>query len=327
MMKGEILKLLKEADGYISGQELCERFGVSRTAVWKVMGQLKEEGYEIEAVRNKGYILKGTSDVLSKEELESSIHTEWAGKNILFFDKTDSTNIRARVAGESGAPHGTLAVAEIQDGGKGRRGRTWISPPGVGIWMSILLRPQINPISASMLTLVMALAVRKGILEATGIETQIKWPNDLVLNRKKICGILTEMGTELMEIQYVIPGTGINVNQTEFAEEIRATATSLYLETGKKYQRSQIIAQTMKALETYYAVFVKTEDMSALMAEYNEGLVNLGKEVCVLDPSGEFRGVCEGINEKGGLLVQLPDGTQTEVISGEVSVRGVYGYV
>lgn len=326
-MKGEILKLLKEADGYISGQELCERFGVSRTAVWKVIGQLKEEGYEIEAVRNKGYILKSVSDILSKEELESSIHTEWAGRNVLFYDRTDSTNIRVRLAGESGAPHGTLAVAEVQEGGKGRRGRTWISPAGVGIWFSILLRPQIHPIAASMLTLVMALAARKGIYTSTGIETQIKWPNDLVLNRKKICGILTEMGTELMEIQYVIPGTGINVNQTEFPEEIRNTATSLYLETGKKYHRSHIIAEIMKALEEYYEIFIKTEDMSALMAEYNAELVNLGNEVCVLDPAGEFRGICEGINEKGGLIVRLPDGTETEVISGEVSVRGVYGYV
>lgn len=326
-MKGEILRLLKETDEYISGQELCERFGVSRTAVWKVINQLKEEGYEIEAVRNKGYILRGVSDVLSKEELESSMHTSWAGRNVLFFYRTDSTNIRVRLAGEQGAPHGTLAVAEIQDGGKGRRGRSWVSPPGVGIWMSILLRPQINPIAASMLTLVMALATQKGIKAATGIESEIKWPNDLVLHKKKICGILTEMGTELMEIQYVIPGTGINVNQEEFPEEIAQTATSLYLETGRKYQRSAIIAEVMKALEEYYDIFVKTEDMSGLMEEYNRKLVNLGNEVCVLDPAGEFRGISEGINEKGGLIVRLPDGTRTEVISGEVSVRGVYGYV
>jgi len=326
-MKGEILKLLKETDGYISGQELCERFGVSRTAIWKVINQLKEEGYEIEAVRNKGYVLKGVSDVLSKAELESSMDTKWAGRNVLYFDRTDSTNIRVRAAGEAGAPHGTLAVAEIQDGGKGRRGRSWVSPPGVGIWMSILLRPQIHPIAASMLTLVMALATQKGIKEATGIESQIKWPNDLVLNKKKICGILTEMGTELMEIQYVIPGTGINVNQENFPDEIKETATSLYLETGKKYQRSRIIVEVMRALEEYYEIFVRTEDMSGLMEEYNEKLVNLGNEVCVLDPAGEFRGVSEGINEKGGLIVRLPDGTRTEVISGEVSVRGVYGYV
>ena len=326
-MKGEILKLLKESDGYLSGQELCERFGVSRTAVWKVINQLKEEGYEIEAIRNKGYILKSVSDVLSKEELESSLKTRWAGKEIHYFDRTDSTNIQARLAGEAGASHGTLAVAEIQDEGRGRRGRNWISPAGVGVWMSLLLRPEISPVSASMLTLVMALAAQKGIKEATGIESQIKWPNDLVLNKKKICGILTEMGTEFMEIKYVVIGTGINVNQEEFPEELRKTATSLYLETGKKYHRSRIIERILEALEEYYGIFVKTEDMSALLEEYNEKLVNQGQEVCVLDPKGEYRGLCQGITKTGGLLVELSDGTVTEVISGEVSVRGVYGYV
>ena len=326
-MKGEILKLLKEMDGYISGQELCEKFGVSRTAVWKVINQLKEEGYEIEAVRNKGYILNGSADVLSKEELESTIHTKWAGANVAFFEETVSTNNEIRSLAEQGAPHGTLAVAERQLGGKGRRGRIWTSPAGVGIWMSMLLRPQIDPMAASMLTLVMALATRKGIENATGLKSEIKWPNDLVLNKKKICGILTEMSTELMEIQYVIPGTGINVNQTEFPDDIKATATSLRIESGKVQKRSEIIAAIMEAFEGYYDTFIETQDMSGLIEEYNANLVNLGNEVCVLDPAGEYRGVSEGINKEGALLVRLSDGTLKEIISGEVSVRGVYGYV
>jgi len=319
-MKGEILKLLKETDGYISGQELCEKFGVSRTAIWKVINQLKEEGYEIEAVRNKGYILKGSADVLSKEELESTIHTKWAGENVVFFEETVSTNNEIRSLAEQGAPHGTLAVAEKQLGGKGRRGRVWTSPAGVGIWMSMLLRPQIDPLAASMLTLVMALAAKKGIEISTGLKSEIKWPNDLVLNKKKICGILTEMSTELMEIQYVIPGIGINVNQKDFPDDIKATATSLYIESGKIQKRSEIIAAIMEAFEGYYDTFIKTQDMSGLIEEYNANLVNLGNEVCVLDPAGE-------INKEGALLVRLADGTLKEIISGEVSVRGVYGYV
>ena len=326
-MKGEILKLLKETDGYISGQELCEKFGVSRTAIWKVINQLKEEGYEIEAVRNKGYILKGSADVLSKEELESTIHTKWAGANVVFFEETGATNNEIRSLAEQGAPHGTLAVAERQLGGKGRRGRVWTSPAGVGIWMSMLLRPQIDPLAASMLTLVMALAAKKGIEISTGLKSEIKWPNDLVLNKKKICGILTEMSTELMEIQYVIPGIGINVNQKDFPDDIKATATSLYIESGKIQKRSEIIAAIMEAFEGYYDTFIKTQDMSGLIEEYNANLVNLGNEVCVLDPAGEFRGVSEGINKEGALLVRLADGTLKEIISGEVSVRGVYGYV
>ena len=193
--------------------------------------------------------------------------------------------------------------------------------------MSMLLRPQIDPMAASMLTLVMALATKKGIEKATGLKPEIKWPNDLVLNKKKICGILTEMSTELMEIQYVIPGTGINVNQTEFPDDIKATATSLRIESGKIQKRSEIIAAIMEAFEGYYDTFIETQDMSGLIEEYNANLVNLGNEVCVLDPAGEYRGVSEGINKEGALLVRLSDGTLKEIISGEVSVRGVYGYV
>ena len=326
-MKGEILKLLKETDGYVSGQELCRRFGVSRTAVWKVVNQLKEEGYEIEAVRNRGYALKGAGDVLSEAELLSCLKTEWAGGQTIYFDATDSTNIQARRLAEAHAPHGTLVVSDRQDGGKGRRGRSWASPSGVGIWMSLILRPEIAPSSASMLTLAAALAVREGIQEETGLSPLIKWPNDLVLNGKKICGILTEMSTELMEIQYVITGIGINVNQREFPSEIRDTATSLSLEAGRCFRRSSLIAAILKAFEKDYAAFLKTGDLSLLLEEYNACLVNRGKEVCILDPSGEYRAVAEGIDESGSLLVTLPDGTRREIISGEVSVRGIYGYV
>ena len=326
-MKGEILKLLKETDGYVSGQELCRRFGVSRTAVWKVINQLKEEGYEIEAVRNRGYALKGAGDVLSEAELLSCLKTEWAGGRTVYFDATDSTNIQARRLAEAHAPHGTLVVSDRQDGGKGRRGRSWASPSGVGIWMSLILRPEIAPSSASMLTLAAALAVREGIREETGLSPLIKWPNDLVLNGKKICGILTEMSTELMEIQYVITGIGINVNQREFPPEIRDTATSLSLEAGRSFRRSSLIAAILKAFEKDYTAFLKTGDLSLLLEEYNACLVNRGKEVCILDPSGEYRAVAEGIDESGSLLVTLPDGTRREIISGEVSVRGIYGYV
>ena len=326
-MKGEILKLLKETDGYVSGQELCRRFGVSRTAVWKVINQLKEEGYEIEAVRNRGYALKGAGDVLSEAELLSCLKTEWAGGRTVYFDATDSTNVQAKRLAEAHAPHGTLVVSDRQDGGKGRRGRSWASPSGVGIWMSLILRPEIAPSSASMLTLAAALAVREGIREETGLSPLIKWPNDLVLNGKKICGILTEMSTELMEIQYVITGIGINVNQREFPSEIRDTATSLSLEAGRCFRRSSLIAAILKAFEKDYAAFLKTGDLSLLLEEYNACLVNRGKEVCILDPSGEYRAVAEGIDENGSLLVTLPDGTRREIISGEVSVRGIYGYV
>ena len=203
----------------------------------------------------------------------------------------------------------------------------WTSPSGVGIWMSLVLRPKISPASASMLTLVAALSVREGIEKETGLLAGIKWPNDLVLNGKKICGILTEMSTELMEIQYVVPGIGINVNQTEFPDEIKETAASLYLESGKIWKRSGLIAAIMEAFEKNYDIFLETGDMSGLMEEYNQYLVNRGKEVCVLAPQGEYRAMADGINREGSLLVTRADGTREEIISGEVSVRGIYGYV
>lgn len=319
--------MLKENDGYLSGQELCERFHVSRTAVWKVMKQLEAEGYEIEAVRNKGYRLKMAGDILSRAELMSSISTEWAGSDVLYFDETDSTNTEIKKAAEKGALHGTLAVADYQFMGKGRRGRSWTSPHGVGIWMSILLRPQLHPSCASMLTLVSALAVADGIEEVCGLDTKIKWPNDIVVNGKKVCGILTEMSTELECINYVVVGIGINANTLEFPEDIKAVATSLLLETGVRVNRSRLIGAVMKAMEKYYALFLEHQDMSGLLEVYNEKLANKDNVVRVLAPGNEYTGTAEGINAAGELLVRMEDGELRTVISGEVSVRGIYGYV
>lgn len=158
-MKTEILKCLKETQDYLSGQELCERFGVSRTAVWKIIRQLGEEGYRIEAVRNRGYRLAESGDVMSFAELKSVMRSKWAGQNLVFLSQVDSTNNEARKLAESGAPNGTLVVAKVQTAGKGRRGRSWTSPPGSGIWMSLILRPEFMPESASMLTLLAAMAV------------------------------------------------------------------------------------------------------------------------------------------------------------------------
>lgn len=326
-MKAEILKVLREAGDYVSGQELCGRLGVSRTAVWKVIGQLKEEGYQIEAVRNRGYRLREAADVVTGAELLSQLKTSWAGKRLEYFEQTDSTNIQARRLAEAGAPHGTLAVADCQAAGKGRRGRTWNSPAGTGIFMSLVLRPSFTARSASMLTLVAALAVSEGIQQAAGLRTGIKWPNDIVCGGRKLCGILTEMSTEGEDIRYVVVGMGINVNTEEFPPELERTATSLKRELGRSVKRSQVIGAVMTAFEAYYQVFEKTEDLSVLMEEYNGRSANRGKQVAVLDPAGEYRGEALGIDSQGSLLVRLPDGQVKPVISGEVSVRGIYGYV
>ena len=259
-MKSEILKLLRESEGYISGQQISERFGVSRTAVWKVIRQLQEEGYQVEAVRNRGYHIVDSPDVMTKEELDSLIKTQWAGRNILYYDVTDSTNLRVKQAGDEGAPHGTLAVADRQTAGRGRRGRTWISPAGSSIYMSILLRPEITPDKASMLTLVMALSVAEGIGQGMAQSEcpalQIKWPNDIIINGKKLAGILTEMSSQIDYINHVTIGVGINVNMPDVPEEIAQTATSLRIECGHTVKRAPLIAAVMERLEENYEIFL-----------------------------------------------------------------------
>lgn len=326
-MKTEILTILRESEGYVSGQQLCEQMHVSRTAVWKVIEQLKKEGYTIEAVRNKGYRLTESPDVMSSAEIESLLETAWAGRDVLYLDETDSTNVQAKKLGEAEGKHGTLIVSDRQTAGKGRRGRGWDSPSGASIYMSILLRPDILPDKAPMLTLVMALAVARAVREITGEEAGIKWPNDIVLNKKKICGILTEMSAEIDYINHVVIGVGINVNTEDFPEEIKKIATSLFIETGKKWKRSEFIAAVMKYFEEYYEIFLKTQNLKMLQEIYNGFLVNKDSQVRVLEPGNEFDGWALGINETGELLVRKADGEITEIYAGEVSVRGIYGYV
>lgn len=275
-MKAEILKMLKEADDHISGQQLCEQFQVSRTAVWKVVNQLKEEGYQVEAVRNKGYRIIESPDVLTREELAVQIGdaTRWAGQEIVCFTETDSTNVRARKLGENGAAHGTLVVAEQQTAGRGRRGRGWESPAGSSIYMSLLLRPEFLPNKAPMLTIVMAYSVATALREQTGLDFRIKWPNDIVLNGKKVVGILTEMSTEIEYINHVVIGVGINVNTEAFPEEICATATSIRRESGKTWRRAELIAAILRQFEVQYERFVKEEDLAYLREAYDAILVN-----------------------------------------------------
>ncbi len=328
-MKTDILKLLRESESYVSGQQLCEHFGVSRTAIWKVMQQLKEEGYQIEAVRNKGYRITEVPDIMTREELESRIsgNTKWAGQCLYVYAETDSTNIRAKQLGETGAPHGTLVLADRQSAGRGRRGRNWESPEGCSVYMSILLRPEFTPDKASMLTLVMAYSVAKALKGCTGLDVQIKWPNDIVINGKKLVGILTEMSTEIDYINHVVVGVGINVNTEIFPEEIADRATSLRNECGYKIQRSVIVAEVMNQFEQDYEMFLKKKDLSWLREKYNQLLVNCKKEVVIHGAAEPYSAYALGINNTGELLVRLEDGSVEAVYAGEVSVRGMFGYV
>ena len=211
--------------------------------------------------------------VYSKETISDEIHTKWAGKTVHFAKETDSTNEWCKRMSKEGAEHGTLAVAEFQSAGKGRLGRRWTAPEGSSVMMSILLRPEFEPQYASMLTLVMGLSVAQAVKELD-VEVSIKWPNDVVVSRKKICGILTEMGLENGKIREVIIGIGINVNLEEIQDDLKDKATSLYLETGKKYDRNRVIGLIMEKFEKNYEKFVKTCDLSLMLDDYNAMLAN-----------------------------------------------------
>lgn len=253
-------------------------------------------------------------------------------KKIITLQEVDSTNNEAKRGAGRNETDGTLYIAETQTGGKGRRGRQWSSPAGSGIFMSLLLRPEILPENASMLTIAAAMAVSlaiEGVLKGKSCmqECRIKWPNDIVVNKKKVCGILTEMSTDADKINYVVIGIGINVNTKEFEEELKSTATSLYLEAGTFIEREDIIEAFAKEFTKCYETFLDTQDLSGLMPEYNNRLVNAGKQVKIIDANQSYTGTAVGINNRGELLVIKEDGSRTLVSAGEVSVRGLYGYV
>ncbi len=327
-MKSRILSFLGASEDYVSGQELCERLNVSRTAVWKVINQLRDEGYEIESVQNRGYRILKRPDVITAEEIESRLNTSWAARPVIYHESIGSTNDEARRLAEEGAGSGTLVVAEKQTDGRGRRGRSWVTPEKSAVAMSLVLRPPgLTPSHSSMLTLVMGLAVCAAIRKYPGVDAGIKWPNDVIAGGRKICGILTEMSGEVDYINYIVIGIGINTDVKAFPPELEKTAVSLHELCGEKPDRAELICGIMEEFEKFYEEFMKTQDLRALMDDYNRLLAGKGDRVRVLAPDNEHCGVSEGINADGELLVRLNDGSLERVFAGEVSVRGVYGYV
>ena len=266
-----------------------------------------------------------TDGIYNETTIADQIHTKWAGKTVHFARETDSTNLWIKRLAKEGASEGTLALAEFQSAGRGRLGRSWEVPEGTSVMMSILLRPKFEPQYAPTLTLVMGMAVAKAV-KSLGFDVSIKWPNDVVVSHKKICGILTEMGVRDGKIDYSVIGEGINVNIREFPEEMADKATSLYLESGREFDRSQIPGLVMEAFEEYYEKFAATCDLSGLKEEYESILANYNQPVRVLAKE-PYEGVARGITDGGELLVEKTDGTIVAVSAGEVSVRGLYSYV
>jgi len=240
--------------------------------------------------------------------------------NVIVLDRIGSTNDECKRMASDGAEEGTLVIAEEQTGGKGRLGRSWSSPKGNGIWMSLILRPQVNLYNVSAITLAAGLAVCKA-LNNFGVEAGIKWPNDVYINGKKVCGILTEMSASSEGVDYVVVGMGINVNTPYFPQELENIACSLYTETNKKYERNTIITEVLKQFEKYYDAFL-ADGFSAIKNEYKRNCINIGKRVNVLSAES-YEALAVGINDSGELVVRKDNGEETVVFSGEVSIRNI----
>ena len=322
-MQKKILDILLNADDFISGQEISEKLGVSRQAVWKAINALKEKGYEIQSVTNRGYRLVSSPNYLNESSLKSLLHNKIIGKNLIVLDSVDSTNDYLKKLGNEGCENGTVVAAREQTKGKGRLGRTWQSKKDDGIAFSVLLRPNVAPSEVSAITPLAGLAVCKAIREYTKLDCVIKWPNDIIVGRKKLVGILTEMSAEFDAVEYVITGIGINVDHTSFPEEIAFKATSLLLETGRHVDKNEFLACVLEHIENE---FVKNnlELTPTALSEYTDLCATLGRSVTFQRGTRRISGMAVGVSEHGELKVMMSDGTISLVNSGEVTVQGIY---
>lgn len=263
-----------------------------------------------------------TENSINKLELTNNLETDWLAKEVIYFEVVDSTNQEVKRTAQNYS-HGTVVIAEQQTAGKGRLGRVWSSPNSTGLWFSILLKPDIAPNQIANITLACGLGVCKAIRQFTGLNTLIKWPNDIIIGNKKICGILTEMTAEADRINYAVAGIGINVNTTEFDDEIKHKATSLCIECGTVINRAELFKEIMQSLEEEFDSYFSNPD-GAISDEYTSLCATLGREVIVTRGNTVFSGKAVAIANTGDLVVELANGTRVNVSSGEVTVQGIY---
>lgn len=315
-----LLRLFEASPGqYVSGESMSNELGVSRTAIWKKIRKLEEAGYRFEASRRLGYRLLSVPDKLSIDDLKRQLKSDTFGKSILLFDSVESTQNLARAAAEEGAAEGTLFIAEQQVSGRGRMGRQWVSPRGKGIWMSMVLRPTVPIHFAPQLTLLTAVALCRSLKKLTALPIGIKWPNDLLIDGKKISGILLESAAEEERLRYVIAGIGISVNlETEdYAEELLDKATSLAIASGQKWDRVDVIADFLKEWEQLYSLY-QEQGFSSIITLWEALSVSLGRKVRLLTPQGDMVGVPIGLDESGAIRIRQEDGTEKSVFSAEM---------
>ncbi len=313
------MEALRHGDGLVSGRRLARALGISRTAVWKHVSALRRSGYGIESVRAKGYRLVDVPETLSSETIDAHRSSKRLGGRIITLDSTTSTNDVVADLARSGAAEGTTVTAELQTAGRGRMGRSWISPAHSNLMMSVLLRPAVPPAIAPRLSLLVALAVMD-VVRDEGVDARIKWPNDVVVNDRKLCGILTEIEAEADRVRFVVVGIGLNVNvrASDFPSELRQRATSLRAETGRLVERARVAGRLLSSLERYYQGFLDG-DFPALAERWNRYSAMTGRTVQVEGPVRSLRGRCEGIDTDGALLLRT--GASVErVIAGDVTV-------
>ena len=319
---GRIIELFRSGDGVVSGAALSRLLGVSRTAVWKHVKGLRASGYLIEAVPSKGYRLLSSPKVLTQLDLSAGLATRRIGTSIICLKETESTNQVAFKMAEEGAAEGTVVIADAQTAGKGRLGRIWLSPAGVNLYCSVVLRPAIAPMAACQLTFLSVVAVARAIQGCTTLQPQIKWPNDILINGKKVAGLLNEMNAETEKVNFVVLGIGVNLNlkMSSISESLlRHPATSLLEEGGVEVDRLAFTRSLLIELDRLYDVFLR-EGEGPVRAEWLERSAIQGRSVKVSQGEREFTGVVQGVDSFGALLVQLSDGKVETVLSGDVAL-------
>lgn len=323
-LRDQIIRLfLAGDDKFISGESLSRQLGVSRAAVWKHITALRQVGYNIEAVPSRGYQLLSRPDLLLPEVVQTGLKSEIIARQVEFYAELDSTNQRAQELGEQGALEGSVVIAETQTAGRGRMGRSWSSPAGVNLYTSILLRPQLLPLQASQLTFMSAVAVARSIEAVAGVSVNVKWPNDILLNGKKVAGLLNEISAEMEGIHYVVLGIGVNLNMRadQFPADLRYPATSLLLATGKAVDRVAFAQQLYHQLDGLYRL-LNSSGFAPIRIAWEALFDMLGSRVNVDCGQQQFAGVVDGIAEDGALLLRLADGKQQQIYAGDVTPLG-----
>ncbi len=319
----KIISALRENVTGVSGAELAEQLRISRAAVWSRIEELRRVGFDIEAGPHFGYRLMGEPDALLADDLLARLgKTRVIGRDIRVFEQTTSTNDVVEKLARDGVPEGVVVFAESQTRGRGRLGRKWISPVRKGLWFSLLLRPNLRPQETTQLTVASATALRRAIVSQTRQPVEIKWPNDILINSKKVAGILTEMSAELDRVRHVIPGIGIDVNQDahEFPPELRKTATSLKIESGESLSRPALATAVLRELDKDYSR-VCAGEFSEVAGEWVEHCGTIGKDITVQIGDRNIRGRAESLDDDGALLLRTEHGRLQRITGGDVTIE------